>query len=55
MLGYTFILVVALVLTVLLVRVKSARDSKVVLILKSVYNIKTVLQAISEARKQVAA
>ena len=42
-LGYTFILVVILVLIVLLVRVKSARNSKVVLILKSIYNIKAVL------------
>ena len=42
-LGCTFILVVALALTVLLVRVKSARDPEVVLILKSVYNIKAVL------------
>ena len=50
-LSCTFILVVALILIVLLVRVKSARNSKVVLILKSIYNIKAVLQAISEARK----
>ena len=42
-LDYTFILVVVLVLIVLLVRVKNARDSKVVLILKNIYNIKTVL------------
>ena len=50
-LGYIIILVVVLALTVLLVGVESARNPKVVLILKSVYNIKTVLQAISEARK----
>ena len=54
-LGCTFTLVVVLALTVLLVRVKGARDPKVVLILKSVYNVKAVLQAISEAREQVAA
>ena len=54
-LGCTFTLVVVLVLTVLLVRVKSTRDPKVVLILKNIYNIKAILQAISEARKQVAA
>ena len=51
MLGCTFTLVVVLVLIVLLVRIKSTRDSKVVLILKNIYNIKTVLQAISKARK----
>ena len=51
MLDYTFILIVVLVLIVLLVKVKSARNSKVVLILKSVYNIKAVLQAINKARK----
>ena len=55
MLGYTFILVVVLVLIVLLVKVKSTRNSKIVFILKSIYNIKTVLQAISKAKKQVAA
>ena len=55
MLGYTFTPVVALALTVLLVGVEGARDSKVVLILIGVHNVKTVLQAISEARKQVAA
>ena len=42
-LDYTFILVVVLALIVLLVKVKNTRDSKVVLILKSVYNIKAVL------------
>ena len=51
MLGYTFILVVALVLIVLLVKIKSTRNSKVILILKSIYNIKAVLQAISETKK----
>ena len=42
-LGCTFILVVALVLIVLLVRVKSAHNSEVVLILINIYNIKTML------------
>ena len=42
-LGCTFILVVVLALIVLLVRVKSARNSKVVLILKNIYNIKAML------------
>ena len=43
MLDYTFILVVALALIVLLVKVKNTRDSEVVLILKSIYNIKAIL------------
>ena len=42
-LGCTFILVIVLVLTVLLVKVKNTRDSEVVLILKSIYNIKAIL------------
>ena len=42
-LGYIITLIVALVLIVLLVRVKSARNSKVVFILKNIYNIKAVL------------
>ena len=45
----------ALALTVLLVGVKGARDPEVVLILKGVHNVKAVLQAMSEAREQVAA
>ena len=51
MLGYIIILIVALVLIVLLIRIKSARNSKIVLILKSIYNIKAVLQAISKTKK----
>ena len=45
----------ALAPTVLLVGVEGARDPEVVLILKGVHNVKAVLQAMSEAREQVAA
>ena len=51
MLDCTFILVVVLVLIVLLLKVKSTRNSKIILILKNIYNIKAVLQAISETKK----
>ena len=54
-LGCTFAPVVALAPTVLLVGVEGARDPEVVLILKGVHNVKAVLQAMSEAREQVAA